>query len=56
MLQSAEKTEQKAKLEKEEFKLELDKTKETVSTVSSKLKVGWHSVTFCIVSTFTSLP
>jgi len=39
MLQSAEKTEHKTKLEKDECKLELEQTKEAVVTVTGKLKV-----------------
>jgi len=52
VLQSAQKTEQKAKLEKDECKLELDQTKETVGTISTKLKVCWHFNTSCVVCTF----
>jgi len=39
MLQLAEKMEKKAKLDKDEFKLELDQTKEKFDFVSRKLKV-----------------
>jgi len=39
MLQSVEKMGRKAKLEKDECKLELDQTKEAVVTVTNKLKV-----------------
>ena len=40
MIQSAEKTEKKAKLEAEECKLELDEKRQLVDTVSTKLKVS----------------
>jgi len=50
VLQFVEKKEQQAKSAKEECKLELERAKETVNTIDSKLKVCWLSAAVCVLS------